>query len=206
MLGDKVIQDNNAAFDDAPLLSRVNIFPSLRHIPRKVFHHIGARCTRMLGNVRRRLFNAFAMMVFKPRHTFAPIGAYFAMGMQQPRNTQVTHLLQVRKIHAHGIDDPQAQAQTGRDGEQDVVAGKQQARPTVEKREVAGRVARGIDDLELRLPHYNNVAFCNEFQVAPLGLEAGNAHAVTSRFMHKVAIEPLGAYLGFGDAQVFDVA
>ena len=32
MLGDKVIQDNNAAFDDAPLLGRVNIFPSLRHI------------------------------------------------------------------------------------------------------------------------------------------------------------------------------
>ena len=60
-----------------------------------------------------------------------------------------------RLMQRFGLDEPQAQAQTGRDGEQDVVTGKQQARPTVEKREVAGRVARGIDDLELRLPHYN---------------------------------------------------
>ena len=76
----------------------------------------------------------------------------------------------------------------------------------MEKRKVARRVARGIDDLELRLPYHNNVALCDEFQVAPLGLEAGNAHAVTSRFVHKVAIESLGAYLGFGDAQVFGIA
>ena len=51
MLGDKVIQDNNAAFDDAPLLGRVNIFPSLRHIPRKVsprrrpLHQDARQCT-----------------------------------------------------------------------------------------------------------------------------------------------------------------
>lgn len=81
--------------------------------------------------------------------------------------------MQVRQINTHGIDDSQAQAQAGRDGEQDVVAGKQQARLTMEKRKVARRVACGIDDLELRLPHHNNVALCNEFQVTPLGLELG---------------------------------
>ncbi len=111
------------------------------------------------------------------------------MRMQKSRNSQVTHLLQVRQINTHGIDDSKRRPKPGEMANK--MWSPENSKPglTVEKREVARRVACGIDDLELRLPHHNNVALCNEFQVRPSGLKL-NAHAVTSRFMTRSQSNP----------------